>query len=125
MPHLQRRIQALEKKERRKIMNIHPTAIISPDATLAEGVEVGPYSIIGPDVHIGKNTLVGPHVVIETQTDIGEDMPDRPVRLHRRPTPGSEIPGRADAGRHRQPQYRSRSMSRSTGRPLHDIGVTI
>jgi UDP-N-acetylglucosamine acyltransferase len=53
-------------------MNIHPTAIISPEATLAEGVEIGPYSIIGPDVHIGKNTVVGPHVVIESQTDIGE-----------------------------------------------------
>ncbi|MCX5824872.1 MAG: acyl-ACP--UDP-N-acetylglucosamine O-acyltransferase [Deltaproteobacteria bacterium] len=54
-------------------MNIHPTAIISPDATLADGVDVGPYSIIGPDVHIGKNTKIGPHVVIETHTDIGED----------------------------------------------------
>lgn len=54
-------------------MKIHPTAVISPDATLAEGVEVGPYSIIGPDVHVGKNTQIGPHVVIETQTDIGED----------------------------------------------------
>jgi UDP-N-acetylglucosamine acyltransferase len=54
-------------------VNIHPTAIISPEATLADGVDVGPYSIIGPDVHIGKNTLVGPHVVIETQTDIGEN----------------------------------------------------
>ena len=53
-------------------MNIHPTAIISPDATLAEGVDVGPYSIIGPDCHIGKNTSIGPHVVIESHTDIGE-----------------------------------------------------
>jgi UDP-N-acetylglucosamine acyltransferase len=53
-------------------MKIHPTAIISPEATLAEGVEVGPYSIIGPDVHIGKNTIIGPHVVIERHTDIGE-----------------------------------------------------
>jgi UDP-N-acetylglucosamine acyltransferase len=53
-------------------MNIHPTAIISPDATLAEGVEVGPYSMIGPDCHIGKNTSIGSHVVIESHTDIGE-----------------------------------------------------
>jgi UDP-N-acetylglucosamine acyltransferase len=53
-------------------MNIHPTAVISPDATLAEGVEVGPYCIIGPDCRIGKNTSIGPHVVIETHTDIGE-----------------------------------------------------
>jgi UDP-N-acetylglucosamine acyltransferase len=54
-------------------MKIHPTAIISPEATLAEGVEVGPYSIIGPDVHIGKGTVIGPHVVIERHTDIGEE----------------------------------------------------
>ncbi len=53
-------------------MNIHPTAIVSPDAQLAEGVEIGPYSIIDSDVHIGKNTIVGPHVVIKAHTDIGE-----------------------------------------------------
>ena len=53
-------------------MKVHATAIVSPDATLADGVEVGPYSIIGPDVTIGKNTTIGPHAVIETQTDIGE-----------------------------------------------------
>jgi UDP-N-acetylglucosamine acyltransferase len=53
-------------------MNIHPTAIISPDATLAEGVDVGPYSIIGPDCHIGTNTIIGPHVVVEAHTDIGD-----------------------------------------------------
>jgi len=52
-------------------MSIHPTAIVSPDATLAAGVEVGPYSIIGPDVHIGGKTVIGPHVVIESHTDIG------------------------------------------------------
>ncbi|MCL2669393.1 MAG: acyl-ACP--UDP-N-acetylglucosamine O-acyltransferase [Syntrophaceae bacterium] len=53
-------------------MIVHPTAIIAPDATLAEGVTVGPYSIVGPDCHIGKNTQIGPHVIIESQTDIGE-----------------------------------------------------
>ncbi|MBM4272370.1 MAG: acyl-ACP--UDP-N-acetylglucosamine O-acyltransferase [Deltaproteobacteria bacterium] len=53
-------------------MSIHSTAIISPEARLSEGVEVGPYSIIGPDVTIGKNTVIGPHVVIESHTDIGE-----------------------------------------------------
>ncbi|HEY5498722.1 MAG TPA: acyl-ACP--UDP-N-acetylglucosamine O-acyltransferase [Syntrophales bacterium] len=53
-------------------MKIHPTAIISSEAHLEEGVEIGPYSIIGSDVNIGKNTVIGPHVVIESQTDIGE-----------------------------------------------------
>jgi UDP-N-acetylglucosamine acyltransferase len=54
-------------------MNIHPTAIVSPDARLGEGVQIGPYSIIGPDVTIGKNSVLGSHVVIEQQTDIGEN----------------------------------------------------
>jgi UDP-N-acetylglucosamine acyltransferase len=53
-------------------MNIHPTAIVSCDAHLEEGIEIGPYSIIDSDVHIGKNTIIGPHVVIKTHTDIGE-----------------------------------------------------
>ncbi|PKN51217.1 MAG: acyl-[acyl-carrier-protein]--UDP-N-acetylglucosamine O-acyltransferase [Deltaproteobacteria bacterium HGW-Deltaproteobacteria-13] len=53
-------------------MKIHPTAIISPDACLEEGVEIGPYSIIGNDVKIGKNTVIGPHTVIDDYTHIGE-----------------------------------------------------
>jgi UDP-N-acetylglucosamine acyltransferase len=53
-------------------MNIHSTAIISPDAQLEEGVEIGPYVVIGSDVKIGKNTIIGPHAVIEDFTHIGE-----------------------------------------------------
>jgi UDP-N-acetylglucosamine acyltransferase len=53
-------------------MKIHPTAIIAPDAQLAEGVEIGPYSIIGADVKIGKNTIIGSHTVIDDYTHIGE-----------------------------------------------------
>jgi UDP-N-acetylglucosamine acyltransferase len=53
-------------------MKIHPTAIISPDAQLEEGVEIGPYVVIGSDVKIGKNTIIGPHTVIEDFTRIGE-----------------------------------------------------
>ncbi|MCU0531570.1 MAG: acyl-ACP--UDP-N-acetylglucosamine O-acyltransferase [Syntrophales bacterium] len=54
-------------------MNIHPSAVISPDAKLAEGVEVGPFSVIGPSVSIGKGTVIGSHVVIQSHTDIGEN----------------------------------------------------
>ena len=53
-------------------MNIHPTAIISPDAQLEEGVEIGPYVVIGSDVIIGKNTVIGPHTVIDDYVHIGE-----------------------------------------------------
>lgn len=51
---------------------IHPTAIIDPDASIAEGVVVGPYSVIGSGVVIGAGTVVEPHVVIRGPTRIGE-----------------------------------------------------
>lgn len=49
----------------------HPTAIISPEAKIQNGVEIGPYSVIGPDVEIDENTYIGPHVIIEGKTKIG------------------------------------------------------
>jgi UDP-N-acetylglucosamine acyltransferase len=54
-------------------MKIHPTAIVSSDAYLEEGVEIGPYSVIGQGVRIGKNTTVASHVVIEDGALIGEN----------------------------------------------------
>jgi len=54
-------------------MNIHPTAIVSPDACIEEGVGIGPYSVIGQGVRIGKNTTVASHVVIEDGAQIGEN----------------------------------------------------
>jgi UDP-N-acetylglucosamine acyltransferase len=53
-------------------MSIHPTAIIDPDAELADDVEVQAYTIIGPQVRIGAGTVVGPHCTIDGRTVIGE-----------------------------------------------------
>lgn len=50
---------------------IHPTAIIDPDAELAEGVSVGPYCVIGKQVSIGEGTRLISHVCIEGPTTIG------------------------------------------------------
>ena len=50
----------------------HPTALIHPNAKLADDVEIGAYSIIGEHVEIGAGTVVGPHVVIEGHTRIGQ-----------------------------------------------------
>ncbi|MAK55391.1 MAG: acyl-[acyl-carrier-protein]--UDP-N-acetylglucosamine O-acyltransferase [Pusillimonas sp.] len=52
---------------------IHPTALVAPEAQLAEGVSVGPYSIIGPNVSIGEGTEVGPHCIIDGYTTIGRN----------------------------------------------------
>lgn len=52
---------------------IHPTAIISGNAKLADDVEVGPYSIIGDGVEIHGGTRIDSHVVINGPTVIGRD----------------------------------------------------
>ncbi len=52
--------------------DIHPTAIVDPKASIADGVTIGAYSMIGPHVSLGKNVTVHPHVVIEGHTTIGE-----------------------------------------------------
>lgn len=53
-----------------EISMIHPTAIISPGATIADDVEIGAFSIIGDDVTIGNGTWIGPHVVIDPHVAI-------------------------------------------------------
>jgi len=52
---------------------IHPSAVIHPDAKIADGAEIGPYAVVGENVSIGKGTKVGPHAVIDGWTEIGED----------------------------------------------------
>ncbi len=54
-------------------MKIHPTAIIDPQASLADDVEVQAYSIIGPRVVIDSGTVVGPHCVLDGRTRIGKN----------------------------------------------------
>ncbi len=51
---------------------IHPSAIIDPSATLADGVSVGPWTIIGPGVSIGEGTEIASHVVVKGPTTIGK-----------------------------------------------------
>jgi UDP-N-acetylglucosamine acyltransferase len=54
-------------------MSIHPTAIISESARLADDVQIGPYSIIGDDVEIDTGCRIDSHVVINGPTRLGKD----------------------------------------------------
>ena len=53
-------------------MKIHPSAIVSPQARLADDVEIGPGTIIGDDVTLGAGCVVGAHVILEGKTTLGE-----------------------------------------------------
>lgn len=52
---------------------IHNTAIIDPEAQIADDVEIGPYAIIEGQVTIGAGTKISPHVVIKGPTTIGKN----------------------------------------------------
>jgi UDP-N-acetylglucosamine acyltransferase len=52
---------------------IHPTAVVHPNAIIAETVEIGPYAVIGESVTIGENTAIYAHSTIEGRTAIGRD----------------------------------------------------
>lgn len=52
---------------------IHPTALVSPKAKIADSVEIGPYAIVEESVSIGPGCTVGPHAVLSGWTEIGSD----------------------------------------------------
>lgn len=53
--------------------HIHPTAIVSPRAVLADDVVVDAYSIIKGEVHVGGGTIIHEHSHLHGRTVIGRD----------------------------------------------------
>ena len=51
--------------------NIHPTAIVNPDAKVGNNLIVGPYAVIEADVEIGDDCSVGPNAVIYSGARLG------------------------------------------------------
>ena len=54
-------------------MKIHPTAVISPKAKIADDVEVGPYAIVDDHVTLAKGVKVYAHAYITGSAEIGEN----------------------------------------------------
>ena len=52
--------------------NIHPTALVSADAAVADDAEVGAYAIVGAHVTVGSGSVIGPFTRIEGPVTIGE-----------------------------------------------------
>ncbi len=51
---------------------IHPTAIVSPNAVIADDVTIGPFVVIEPDVVIGKGCVIDSHAVLKRFTILGK-----------------------------------------------------
>lgn len=66
-------------------MEIHPTAIVSPNAAIARGVRIGPYAIIEDEVIIKDGCEIGAHAVVKRFTSLG-----RRNRVYEHATLGGE-----------------------------------
>ena len=61
------------------VTGIHPTATVSPDATIASGARIGPHAFIGAGVKIATGVYIGANSVIEDDVTIGEDTVIHPL----------------------------------------------
>ena len=50
---------------------IHPSAIVSPLASIGKNVRIGPYCIIGANVELGDDCVLHSHVVLEGHSKFG------------------------------------------------------
>lgn len=55
-------------------MNIHPTAIVSPEARIGEGASIGPYAIVEAGVSIGPNATLAAHAVVRRGVTVGRNL---------------------------------------------------
>jgi UDP-perosamine 4-acetyltransferase len=68
---------------------VHPTAVVSRDVTLAQGVQVLARSVISPAANIGENTIVNTGAIIEHDCVIGS---------HNHLAPGVVLSGEVTTG---------------------------
>ncbi len=66
------------KNQQTMSTQIHPTAIVSSKANIADGVQIDPYTVVEDDVTIGEGCYIGPHVLIANGARIGKNC-----RIHK------------------------------------------
>lgn len=54
--------------------NIHPVAIVSPKAELADDVTIGPYSIIEDNVKVGRGVKIASSALVASGTTLGNNV---------------------------------------------------
>lgn len=52
---------------------IHPSAIVDPNATLGQNVEIGPFAYVGPNVSLGHGCKLYQYALVDGHTMLGEN----------------------------------------------------
>lgn len=60
-------------------IHIDSLAVVSPKATIGDGVQVGPFAVIEDDVAIGEGTTIGAHAVVHSGSRIGRECRIHPM----------------------------------------------
>ncbi|PCH99711.1 MAG: acyl-[acyl-carrier-protein]--UDP-N-acetylglucosamine O-acyltransferase [Alphaproteobacteria bacterium] len=53
--------------------SIHPSSVVSPNATLGDNITIGPFCVVGDQVTLGDGCVLKSHVVIDGDTTLGQD----------------------------------------------------
>lgn len=53
-------------------MTTHPTAVVSPEASIGPDVDIGPFTVVEDGVEIGSGSRIGAQVVLKTGLRLGE-----------------------------------------------------
>ncbi len=53
---------------------IHPTALVSPDAILGEGVQIGAFAIVGEGCELGAGVVIAPRATLERNVKLAANV---------------------------------------------------
>jgi UDP-N-acetylglucosamine acyltransferase len=103
-------------------MNIHPTAVVSPTANLAQNIEIGPFCVIEGDTTIGPDCIISARATIKSGTVIGPDnrigegavLGGLPQHVHMPENPGRVLIGRGNTIRENVTVHRALLADRAT-----------
>jgi len=57
-----------------KAAQVHPTAIVSPDAKVARGVEIGPFAMIGQGCEVGEGCVIAARATLERNVKLAPNV---------------------------------------------------
>jgi len=103
-------------------VNIHPSAIVSPEAQIGRDVAIGPFSVIESDVVIGDRCRIASHVVVKNGARLGPDneicegavLAGLPQHVHKPEHPGLLVLGSGNTIREQVTLHRAMKEDSAT-----------
>ena len=103
-------------------MDIHPSAIVSPEARLGRDVCIGPFAVVEAEVTIGDRCRLAAHVVVKGGTHLGPDneiceaavLGGLPQHIHKPANPGLLVLGSGNTIREQVTLHRAMKEGSAT-----------